>query len=137
MRSATFALVGLAAAARVQAHFTLQYPPTVGFSDDIEDQEPCGGFTPDFSNATDFHVGGDAIAVKSTHPHSNWKIRATTDKTASGNWTDLVPTIKQSGLGDFCQPSVPAAESLVGQQGVIQIVQSGDDGSLYQVRTFV
>jgi hypothetical protein len=50
------------------AHFLLNYPTTVGFSDDDETTAPCGGFTVDFSkdNVTDFHVGGDSIAVVST-----------------------------------------------------------------------
>jgi hypothetical protein len=47
------------------AHFYLNYPPTIGFDDSLEDTAPCGSFTVDFStdNVTDFHVGGDTLAL--------------------------------------------------------------------------
>lgn len=47
------------------AHFLLNYPATIGFSDDDEGTAPCGSFTVDFStdNVTDFHVDSDVIAV--------------------------------------------------------------------------
>jgi len=47
------------------AHFLLHYPPGIGFSDDDEGKAPCGGFDVDLSkdNITDFHVGGDNIAL--------------------------------------------------------------------------
>lgn len=52
-------------ASQSSAHFLLNYPTTIGFSDDDEGTAPCGSFTPDFSKdtVTDFHVGGDAIAI--------------------------------------------------------------------------
>jgi hypothetical protein len=47
------------------AHFLLNYPPTIGFDDSLETTAPCGSFTVDFStdNVTDFHVGGDTLAM--------------------------------------------------------------------------
>ena len=47
------------------AHFLLNYPPTIGFDDNLEATAPCGSFTVDFStdNVTDFHVGGDSLAM--------------------------------------------------------------------------
>lgn len=115
------------------AHFLLNYPATIGFSDDNEGSAPCGGFPVSFSNTTVFHVGGDAIALTSTHPQAEWLFRATLDKTASGNWTDLLPAISQTALGSFCETGVTVPTAWAGQQGIIQIVQNAADGALYQV----
>lgn len=122
----------------VPAHFQLAYPPTVGFSDEDEGTGPCGGVDvtdASFSNATDFHVDGDAIALTSTHPHSEWLFRATLDRTAaSDNFTNLLPTVSQTGLGAFCEPDLTVPAMWAGSMGVLQIQQVGSDGSLYQVR---
>ncbi|CAK7268957.1 hypothetical protein SEPCBS57363_003357 [Sporothrix epigloea] len=132
---ASAAVLLAASAAVVNAHFTLDYPPTIGFSDDDEGTGPCGSFTPDFSkdNVTDFHVGGDNIAIHFFHPEGVWFYRATLDQTAaSNNWTQLFPETMQTGLGKFCEPLIPAPESWVGQKGVIGVVVDGPDGLLYQ-----
>ncbi|KAE8452082.1 hypothetical protein EG329_002248 [Mollisiaceae sp. DMI_Dod_QoI] len=116
------------------AHFLLHYPPTIGFDDDLENEAPCGSFTVDFStdNVTNYHVGGDTLALTSIHPQATWLFRATLDITASGNWTNLLPTIQQTGLGDFCEPSIAVPASWAGSKGVIGIVQDAPDGILYQ-----
>jgi len=116
------------------SHFLLNYPPTVGFDDSKETVSPCGGFTVAFSsdNVTDFHVGGDSIAVTSIHPQATWLFRATLDITAAGNYTNFLPTVQQSGLGDFCEPSLHLPAAWAGQKGVIQVVQDAPDGILYQ-----
>ncbi|KAK8090481.1 expression library immunization antigen 1 [Apiospora hydei] len=118
-----------------RAHFQVQYPPTIGaFDDDKEPTAPCGGYTPDFSKtATDFHVGGDAIATKSGHPQTQWLYRITTDDKAAGNWTQIYGQVQQSGVGTFCVPKVAVPESYIGQKAVLSIVADGDDGMLYQV----
>lgn len=115
------------------AHFVLNYPNTIGFNDDLEASAPCGGFNVTFANTTNFHVGGDAIALTSTHPAANWLFRATLDKTASGNWTDLLPVVAESGLGAFCEKDVVLPSAWAGQQGVVQVIQKGADGMLFQV----
>ena len=118
------------------AHFYLNYPPTIGFDDDLENEAPCGSFTVDFSkdNVTNFHVAGDSIALTSIHPMSTWLFRATLDQTATkGNWTSLLPTVSQTGLGDYCERDVVVPSSWAGQKGVIGIVQDAPDGILYQV----
>ncbi|KAK8139485.1 hypothetical protein PG984_002865 [Apiospora sp. TS-2023a] len=108
-------------------------PPTIGpFDDDKEGSSPCGGYTPDFSKANDFHVGGDAIATKSGHPQTQWLYRITTDDKAAGNWTQVYPQVQQSGVGTFCVPKVTVPESYIGQKAVLSIVADGDDGMLYQ-----
>jgi hypothetical protein len=117
------------------AHFILNYPPTIGFDDSLEGTPPCGSFSVDFSteNVTDFHVGGDALAMTSINPQATWLFRATLDLTASGNWTTLLPAIAQTGLGDYCEQDVMVPVSWAGSKGVLQVVQDGPDGILYQV----
>ena len=117
------------------AHFLLNYPPTIGFDDSLEATPPCGSFTVDFStdNVTDFHVGGDSLAMTSIHPQATWLFRATLDQTASGNWSVLLPAIVQTGLGDYCERDVMVHATFAGSKGVIQVIQDAPDGILYQV----
>lgn len=122
--------------ALVAAHFTLDAPTSVGpFDEDTESTAPCGGVTIDTSkdNATDFHVGGEAIALFLGHPQGNWLFRTTLDLTASSNWTQIYPIFTQTGEGDYCQPAVAAPSSLAGQKGILGVAMNGPDGLLYQV----
>ncbi|KAL4726428.1 hypothetical protein ACLX1H_007110 [Fusarium chlamydosporum] len=125
----TAALCGLSL-----AHFEVKYPDTIGFKDDDEDKSPCGGFTPDLSKdkLVDFHIGGEAIALVSTHQQGNWLFRATLDEEASGGWEQVFPIVQQSGLGDFCQPHVTVPEKFAGKKGWVNVVSSAVDGLLYQ-----
>jgi len=118
-----------------RAHFLLNYPPTIGFHDSLEVSAPCGSFTVDFSkdNVTDFHVNGDSLAMTSIHPMATWLFRATLDQTAAGNWTDLLPAVVQTGLGDYCETNITVPATWAGSKGVIQVVQDAPDGILYQV----
>ena len=118
---------------QASAHFILNYPNSLGFDDDKEGTAPCGGFDVTFNNASDFHVDGDAVAVTSTHPQADWLFRATLDKTASGNWTNMLPVVSESGLGQYCEPSLITPGDWAGSQGIVQVVQHGPDGLLYQV----
>lgn len=118
------------------AHFTLDTPTPVGpFNEDTEGTAPCGGVSIDVSkdNATDFHVGGEAIALFLGHPQGNWLFRATLDQTASSNWSQIYPIFTQTGQGDYCQPAVAAPSSFAGQKGILGIAMDGPDGILYQV----
>lgn len=127
--------VALSLFGQASSHFLLNYPNSLGFDDEKEDEGPCGSFNVTFDNATDFHVNGDAIALTSTHPEADWLFRATLDKTGMGNnWTDLLPVVHQQGLGQYCEPSLTVPANWAGQSGVVQVIQHGDDGSLYQVR---
>ena len=126
----------LASASLTAAHFLLNTPTTIGFDDDNEGISPCGGFNVSFDKVSDFHVDGDAVSVRSTHPQANWLFRATLDKTAAGNWTDLGPVINEGELGAFCEESVKVPAEWAGSQGVLQIVQNAVDGLLYQVSLF-
>ncbi|TQV92487.1 hypothetical protein V2A60_007172 [Cordyceps javanica] len=118
------------------AHFTLKYPPTIGFEDAKEDTAPCGGFTPDLSKSDlpDFHIDGDAVAVRLSHPQSKWLFRVTTsdDPSDANNWEQIYPIVLQSGLGDFCLPQLTVPQKYEGKKGVLSIVSSAVDGLLYQ-----
>ena len=115
------------------SHFLLNYPTSLGVDDNNENSSPCGGFSPTFTTASDFHVGGDSIALTTLHPQSNFLIRGTLDATASGNWSDLFPIFAEYGLGAFCEASVAAPAAWAGSRGVIQVLQDAEDGVHYQV----
>jgi len=118
------------------AHFLLNWPSTVGFSDDSESTGPCGSFDVDFAkdNVSDFHVGGDTVYLTGTHPSTTFLFRATTNQKAAGNWSNLLSgPIQVVGLGDNCQPQVPVPAGFAGSKGVLQIVADSPDGILYQV----
>ncbi|KAK0125325.1 hypothetical protein ONS96_009176 [Cadophora gregata f. sp. sojae] len=137
MPSFSILSAGLVAAllvSQTSAHFLLNYPETIGFDDDSESTAPCGSFTVDFStdNITEFHVAGDTIALRSTHPDTKWLFRATVGTADSGNWTALSPVIQQSSLGSFCRKDITVPESFVGQNGTIGVAANGPDGVLYQ-----
>lgn len=122
--------------ALASAHFNLNAPAAAGtFDEDTEGNGPCGGITVDFAKDTvsDFHVGGEPVAMLLGHPQANWLFRGTLDETAGGNWTQLFPITQQVGLGDFCEPSITAPESWVGSKGVLGVVADAPDGLLYQV----
>ncbi|KAJ8126389.1 hypothetical protein O1611_g7250 [Lasiodiplodia mahajangana] len=122
-------------AASANAHFTVQYPTTVGtFDEDKEDQSPCGGYSPDIDTITavDFHVGGDSIATMSTHPQTTWLYRITTDAISKDNWTQIYEIVLQSGPGNYCTKTLTIPSDYVGQKAILSIVGSGADGVLYQ-----
>ncbi|KAI0908793.1 hypothetical protein F4824DRAFT_425960 [Ustulina deusta] len=129
------ATAALLLAASAYAHFTVQYPTTVGaFKDDNEGDAPCGGYSPDLATigTVDFHVGGDAIATMSTHPQTNWLYRITTEDLSKNNWTQIYGIVQQSGPGNFCVKAVTLPSEYVGQKAILSIVGSGIDGVLYQ-----
>jgi hypothetical protein len=116
------------------AHFILQYPNSVGFSDDDEGTSPCGGFDVTFrSNDSSIPVGGFPVSLLSTHPAADFLFRATLDQKAPFNFTNLLPVISETGLGQFCLPALVAPADFAGKPGVIQVIQNGPDGILYQV----
>lgn len=133
MRASLLALTALCGLA--SAHFQLKYPPTIGFDDDKEGTGPCGGFTPDLSKSDlpEFHVDGDAVALRLAHPQCKWLFRVTTDPSNDTAWEQIYPIVLQSGLGDFCLPQITVPEKYAGKKGVLSIVSSAVDGMLYQV----
>lgn len=116
------------------AHFVLQYPQSLGFDDDIEGTAPCGGFAPTFNASDDsVPVDGFPVSMLSTHPAADWLFRVTLDQKAPFNWTNLLPVVSETGLGQFCLPALKAPSEFAGQTGLIQVIQDGPDGILYQV----
>jgi hypothetical protein len=135
IRSLAAATLLLSAA---NAHFALVAPtPLEGdnMNEDLQPNGPCGGGVPnlDQNTATDFHVGGDAVALMLGHPQANFLIRATLDSGAQGNWTQLFPIFMQSGRGNLCEPAVTAPEEWAGKKGIIGIACAAPDGMLFQV----
>ncbi|ELR04189.1 hypothetical protein VC83_03095 [Pseudogymnoascus destructans] len=133
MLNVNVVLLGLAVGvAQVNGHFNLNYPTTLGFDDEKEATGPCGGFKPSLDKTTDFHIGGDVIAVRTTHPKANWFFRATTNPTAAGGWVNILPEIEQTGLGSYCEQNLKLPDSFAGKIGFVQVVQHAVDGDLYQ-----
>ncbi|KAI9655257.1 MAG: hypothetical protein M1829_000670 [Trizodia sp. TS-e1964] len=131
--AARWALV-LSAATIVEAHFVLQIPTSLGFDDSVEATGPCGSFNPTdrSTGVTNWPIAGAPIGILSTHTQVEWQIKAAlvSDTTS---WTDLVPHISQTGVGSFCFASVPGLAAWVGKPAVLQVIQIGGDGTLYQV----
>ena len=127
----------LSALARLTAaHFLLNYPPTLGFDDDNEGIGPCGDFPVVFNSSdVQVQVDGFAIALRSTHPEADWLFRATLSQQEPFNWTNLLPVVHETGLGDFCIPDFKAPTKFAGQSGLLQIMQNAADGELYQVQS--
>ncbi|KAF3942010.1 hypothetical protein ABW19_dt0206763 [Dactylella cylindrospora] len=114
------------------AHFVLQIPTSLGFSDINEVQAPCGGFDIKSRNTvTEWPLGGHPIGVVSTHPNAHWQIRAALLENTD-EFVDLIPDIRQDGMGNFCLRSVPGYADWVGKDAVLQVIQTAVDGQLYQ-----
>ncbi|KAI5358058.1 hypothetical protein Slin15195_G063880 [Septoria linicola] len=126
-------LVGLAAATLTSAHFTLNWPQSAGFDDENQPNGPCGG--------VDVTVGDDSqeitvdrfpVSIYSSHPAGSWSFFATTNTEAPYNFTEIVPVINSTGIGTFCLTYLRAPEEFAGQSGVLQVIDSSVDGTLYQ-----
>ena len=116
------------------SHFILQYPPSLGFDDGIEGTAPCGGFPVVFNSSdVDIPVNGFSASMLSTHPQAQWLFRGTLSKQAPFNWTNLLPVVMETGLGQFCPTGLSAPPEFAGQSGLIQVQQDAADGLLYQV----
>jgi hypothetical protein len=128
-------LLSLAAAAN--AHFVLQIPTSLGFDDAVEATGPCDGFDPTSrsTGVTEWPINGGAIGVLTTHTHVTWKFNAALLSDTS-KWVPLTKDIDQTGVGSYCVPQVAGNPAWVGQDAVLQVIQIGVDGTLYQVCAF-
>ncbi|KAK0713313.1 hypothetical protein B0T26DRAFT_648601 [Lasiosphaeria miniovina] len=129
----TQALVLFAGLASVcKAHFVLQIPTSLGFDDEAEGEFPCGGFNAHSrNNVTLWPVEGSAVSVLTTHSEATWEFKAAL-LSDLGHWVRVNRVLSQTGVGDFCEPAIPVKASWAGKRGVLQVVQHGDDGDLYQ-----
>lgn len=118
------------------AHFQVLYPTALKTTEADEGTGPCGGATIDLTkDLVDFHVDGEAIALKLTHPQGKWLFRVTTDPAAKTGWEEIAPIVQQSGLGNYCNKQVKVPSKYVGKAGIVSVVSKAVDGMLYQVRT--
>ena len=125
----------LAVAAGVQAHFTLDYPASIGFSDSNENIAPCGGFLPNLDGAlVTFSVSGDWIQINNHHPESLLHYRIANENNLT--WVDLNPIVHQVGIGKLCIKTGPAPAGFAGTRGVVQVIGDGHGGALFQVFFF-
>jgi hypothetical protein len=127
----------MAISAMTRAHFVLTIPTSLGFDDDNEGVAPCGGFDANNrDNVTNWKIKGDAIAVLTTHESVTWEYKAALVSDLN-HWVHLTPTLNQTGVGDFCEPQIPGlGGSWLNKPAVLQVIQHGPDGILYQVRYF-
>ncbi len=124
----------LAATAAVSAHFVLEHPTSIGFDDEKLGQGPCGSFNPTdrSKGVSEWSVGGDNIAVISTHGRVTWEfnIALVSEPTT---WIPLIQPVGQRGVGNICFKGIPGYAAWIGRPAVLQVVQHGHDGDLYQV----
>ncbi|KAL8969608.1 MAG: hypothetical protein Q9183_001916, partial [Haloplaca sp. 2 TL-2023] len=111
------------------AHFTLDYPPSRGDSDDSQGEFPCGGLDVS-TDRTPWPLAGGTIQLTLGHARSAIQVLIAlgNDVTTEFN-TVLVPTIQEEGLGEFCFGDVAIPESLMVQEGdnaTIQVVTNGE-----------
>jgi len=114
------------------AHFTLDYPASVGFSDSNENIAPCGGFVPNLDGAlVDFPIAGGWIQINNHHPESLLHYRVSNERNLT--WLDLNPIVHQVGIGKLCIKTGPVPDRFLGTRGVVQVVGDGHAGALFQV----
>ncbi|KAK3376455.1 hypothetical protein B0T24DRAFT_525482 [Lasiosphaeria ovina] len=129
------ALLGLAVGA--SAHFVLQIPTSLGFDDELEATGPCGSFDPTdrSKGVSGWSVNGGNVGVLSTHTSVTWELNAAL-LSAPTTWLPLVQTFAQKGVGNVCFAKVPGFAAWAGQDAVLQVIQHGPDGALYQASPF-
>jgi len=67
------------------------------------------------------------------HPVVTWEYKAAL-LWSLGDWKSLTPVLNQTaGVGYFCEPEMPGLREWVGLPAVLQVIQHGPDGDLYQV----
>lgn len=83
-------------------------------------------------NVTSWPISGGNVGILTVHPNVTWEFNAALLKNLT-LWTSLTPVLNQTGVGEFCEPQIPAKKEWIGQDGVLQVVQHGPEGALYQV----
>ena len=75
-----------------------------------------------------------AVSIKNVHPVGEWSFRGTTDTKSPYDFTEIVPLVNTTGIGDFCLDYMSVPTGWAGKDGVLQVVDNSPDGILYQVR---
>ncbi|CUA77477.1 hypothetical protein RSOLAG22IIIB_02492 [Rhizoctonia solani] len=140
MMTRVFAIAALAATAT--AHFTLDWPPSRGFNEDIENQF-CGGFN-NVGTRSSFPLGAAGVNIDSHHDTANVIVLISFDSNPqnitqfsnSSNGAQLTSFIKLDKQGEACLPvniqSLGLSNVSNGTNATIQIQFDGGDGNLYQ-----
>ncbi|KAG8721579.1 hypothetical protein FRC08_012022 [Ceratobasidium sp. 394] len=140
MMTRVLAIASLIAGAA--AHFTLDYPPTRGFDEDIENRF-CGGFNT-AGPRSHFPLGAAGINIDSHHDTANVIALISFDPNPqnitqfsnSSNGAQLTNFIKLDKQGEACLPvniqSLGLSNVSNGTNATIQIQFDGGDGNLYQ-----
>ncbi|KAF8708244.1 hypothetical protein RHS03_04195, partial [Rhizoctonia solani] len=140
MMTRVFAMAAMAASAA--AHFTLEWPRTRGFDEDIENQF-CGGF-PNAGPRSSFPLGASGVVIDSTHDTANVIVLVSFDANPqnitqfsnSSNGAQLTSFVKLEKQGEACIPvniqSLGLSNVSNGTNATIQIQYDGGDGNLYQ-----
>ncbi|QRV76122.1 nucleoporin-interacting protein NIC96 [Ceratobasidium sp. AG-Ba] len=128
--------------ASAAAHFTLDWPPTRGFDEDIENRF-CGGFnTP--GPRSPFPLGAAGINIDSHHDTANLialisfasNPQNLTQFSNSSDGAQLTNFIRLTKQGEACIPvnieSLGLSNVSNGTNATIQIQFDGGDGNLYQ-----
>ncbi|EEH48570.1 uncharacterized protein PADG_04649 [Paracoccidioides brasiliensis Pb18] len=128
------------------AHFDLLQPPSRGSNHDKSTQYPCSGLPPS-KNRTQVALSGPeiSIALKMGHDRSAVQVLLALGSDPGTNFNiTLVPTFGQTGLGDFCLPTVKISEKTLGRklseglEATLQVVTNGDpSGGLYNCADIV
>jgi hypothetical protein len=122
----------LAVASVASAHYTLDYPTSLGFDDAKENIAPCGGFIPNLDGTlVNFSMSGDWIQINNHHPESLLHYRVANVDNIT--WIDLNPIVHQVGIGKLCIKTGSVPADFLGKTGVFQVIGDGHGGALFQV----
>ncbi|GAA5822690.1 hypothetical protein JCM5353_000633 [Sporobolomyces roseus] len=142
----TLPFLAVCALPTVLAHFTLDYPQTRGFDEDIEPQF-CGGFNSTSSTRAPFPLNSaGSILIDSHHPSAQVAVLISFNEnptsigqfTRLDNGTDygLLMGFKDiNGEGEFCFDVNVASLNLGatnGTRATLQVEFNGGDGTLFQ-----
>ncbi|GAA5910112.1 hypothetical protein JCM8208_000959 [Rhodotorula glutinis] len=134
------------------AHFTLDYPLTRGFDEDLESQF-CGGFPTPALSRSPFPLSGAApVTIASHHASADVAIFLSFDtnptsfadfnETSSGqSYGPLKPFGQITGTGDYCYTvdiaSLGISNLSNGTAATLQVEYNGGDGYLFQCADLV
>ncbi|PWN46688.1 hypothetical protein IE53DRAFT_305706, partial [Violaceomyces palustris] len=110
----------------ISAHFTLDYPESRGFDEDIENDNLCGGFHEVKTPRQPWYYKDGPVEIDSHHDTAtvNIFVSFAQDVTSAVNFTQLedgtkIPSLRQNlqitGQGEFCFHANASALSLPGQ----------------------
>lgn len=118
----------------VLAHFSIDFPVMIsGGSTSTPD---CGGGSyTSRTNVKDWPVGGSVISLSTTHYTQTWQFYFFKVSAPGTKLQTTKASVYQAGLGSYCTQGIPGISSWIGDDVVLQVVQSSDHGTLYGVST--